>query len=42
MAVTIIGYAFIDTTLPICGIESGETYNRDIRVSFGGVTNVAI
>jgi len=42
VAVTVIGDAFIDTTLPIYGIQRGETYHRDVRVSFGGTAKVAI
>lgn len=42
MSVTVIGDAFIDLIVPICGIRRGETYHRKILISCGGTTNVAV
>lgn len=42
MSVTVIGDAFIDIIVPICGIKSGETYHRNISLSCGGTANVAV
>jgi len=38
----VIGEAFIDLIVPAWSINRGETYHRDIRVSVGGLANVAI
>lgn len=42
MTVSVIGDAFVDISVPVDGVNRGETYHRNISMSLGGTANVAV